>query len=195
MTFCFRCNGRYTISFCAPEEPPYILDDRDSHYSRYGYISSEDGDILAYAKQASEGSFITLNESVCIRAEHIRASISDFNINPNSIVFGLKESDMSKLICWQPTAEHSKYIHPDPLKVKFEVKHLYFNGLRAALSKLTPAGIQKMVPQSCDFVPHPLKTFMPRKPPYDELELDFYQQQALFKIINCSAGAPVLVYN
>ena len=163
-------------------------------YSRYGYISGEDGDILAYAKQASEGSFITLNKSVCIRAEHVRASISqDFNINPNSIVFGLEESDMFKLISWQPTARRNKYIHPDPLQVKFEVKHLYFNGLRAALSKLTPAGIQKMVPQSCDFVPYPLEPVMPGKPPYHELELDFYQRRALFEIINCSAGAPVLV--
>jgi superfamily I DNA and RNA helicase len=73
------------------------------------------------------------------------------------------------------------------------VKHLYFDGLRQALSKLTDAGVQKMVPQACDFANTSVDQFMPAKPPYPKLSLDSYQRRALFTILNCSPGAPVLV--
>ena len=188
--FSVRCNGRYAISFCSPQDPPHILDDKDSVYCRFGFISGEDGDILAYAKQASEGSFIVLDGGVHVRVEHVRATARD--LNPNSIVFGLKEKEEQKLIHWQ-SATRNRYTHPYPLQVKFEVKHLYFNALRAALSKLTRAGIQKMVPQKGNFAPSSLGPFIPGPPRYQELNLDSYQQRALFTILNCTSGAPILV--
>ena len=181
----------YTISFCSPQYPPYVFDDKDSDYCQYGLISGEDGDILAYAKQASEGSLITLNESFQIRTEHVRASVPR-GLNPNSVVFGLNKSEVQKLTHWKSTS-NQLYTHPYPLQVKFEVKHSYFVGLHTALTKLTDAGIQKMVPQNCDFTNESVKSFMPGPPQYPELDLDFYQKRALFTILNCSSGAPILV--
>lgn len=182
----------YTVTFCSPEEPPYILDDT-ADYSRYGFISGEQGDILAYAKQASEGSLITCNGSISIWVEHVRASIPyTFDVNPNSIVFGLNEEDESKLIQWKSAAK-GQYTHFRELYVNFEVKHLYFNGLRAALSKLTPAGIQKMIPHVNDFATNSSNQYPPARPPYEEIKLDSCQQRALLTILNCSSGAPVLV--
>lgn len=176
----------YTISFCSLQHPPHVFDDKDSYYYCYGFISGDDGDVLAYAKQASEGSLIILNESIQIKTEHVRAVIPG-DLNPNSIAFGLKRREAQKVTSRQ------LYIHPNSLQVKFEVKHLYFDGLRQALSKLTDAGVQKMVPQICDFANTSAEPFMCGKPPYPELNLDNYQRRALFTILNCSPGAPVLV--
>lgn len=187
----FRCNGLYTISFCSLQYPPRVFDDKNSYYYRYGYITGDDGDVLAYAKQASEGSTIILNESIQIKTEHVRASIPR-DLNPNSIVFGLNESEAQKLTEYRSTSGQL-YIHPNCLQVKFEVKHLYFDGLRQALSKLSDAGVQKMVPQISDFANTSVEQFMPAKPPYPELSLDSYQRRALFTILNCSPGAPVLI--
>lgn len=179
------------ISFCSPQHHPRVFDDKDSDYYRYGFISGDDGDVLAYAKQASEGSLIVFNESIQIKTEHVRASIPR-DLNPNSIAFGLKRGEAQKFE-QQESTSNQLYIHPHSLQVKFEVKHLYFNGLRRALSKLKSAGIQKMVPQVHDFASISVEPFMPGKPPYPELNLDFYQKRALFTILNCSPGAPVLV--
>lgn len=179
----------YTISFCSFENPPRVFDHKNYHC--YGFISGEDGDVLAYAKQASEGSLIILNEGTQINTEHVRAAIPS-DLNPNSIVFGLNRSEAQKLP-GQISTTTQLYIHPNSLEVKFEVKHLYFDGLRQALSKLPDAGIWKMVPQVCDFANTSIEKFMPSKPPYPELNLDSYQRRALFTILNCSPGAPVLV--
>ena len=180
---------------CSTQKPPKIFDDKESNYARYGYISGENGDILAYAKQASEGSFIILNKGVCIRAEHVRAIVPR-KFNPNSIVFGFDpekiDYDMPTLIHWQPPRCEYEYTYPSSLQVYFEVKHLYFNGLHVALSKLSDAGIEKMVPLCCDFVKSPSQVIS-RFPPYEELRLDSCQQRALWKIMNCSSTAPVLV--
>ena len=182
----------YTISFCSLQHPPHVFDDKDSDYYRYGFISGDDGDVLAYAKQASEGSVIVLNESIQIKTEHVRTFIPR-DLNPNSIAFGLKRSEAQKVIEQQSTSKHL-YIHPNSLQVKFEVKHLYFDGLRQALYKLTDAGVRKMVPRICDFANNTsVEPYMCGKPPYPELDLDNYQRRALFTILNCSSGAPVLV--
>ena len=182
----------YRVSFFSPQDPPYILEDKDyDHCHRYGIISGEDGDILAYAKQASEGSIIILNENVHLRTEHIRARIPPRHYSPHSIIFGINKDEVQKLINWKSA---TKYCHnPVSLQVKFMVKCLYFNGLHAALSKLKPAGIQKMIPLHSDFASFTSRLFKPGPPPYQELYLDSYQQRALFRILNCSSGAPVLV--
>lgn len=112
--------------------------------------------------------------------------------NPNSIIFGLNKEEVEKLIDWKPATKY-RYTHPFSLQVKFMVKRLYFNGLHAALSRLKSAGIQKMIPLHSDFTSFTSESFMRGKPPYQVLDLDSYQQRALFRILNCSSGAPVLV--
>ena len=189
--FFFRCNGWYTISLCPPQHPLRVFDHKGTDYYRYGFISGEDGDVLAYAKQASEGSLIIVNDSTQVKTEHVRAVIPN-DLNPNSIAFGLIRSEAQKLP-GQRSTTRQLYIHPNSLQVKFEVKHLYFDGLRQALSKLPDAGVRKMVPQVRDFATTPLQEFMPGKTPYPELNLDSYQRRALFTILNSSPGAPVLV--
>ena len=181
----------YSVSFISPQNPPYIYEE-DSGYNHYGIIFGEDGDILAYAKQASEGSIVVLNEKVQLKTKHVRARIPHGDYNANSIVFGLDKDEEEKLTWWKPATRY-QYTHPVPLRVEFMVKRSYFKGLHAALSKLKPAGIQKMIPIQHDFASSTLRPFRPRRPPYKSLLLDSYQQRALFRILNCSSGAPVLV--
>lgn len=182
----------YSISFISPQNPPYIYEEEDSGYDRYGIISGEDGDILAYAKQASEGSIVTLNEKVQLKTKHVRARIPHGDYNANSIIFGLDKDEEEKLARWKPATRY-RYTHPVPLRVEFMVKYSYFKGLHAALSKLTPAGVQKMIPLQRNFASSISRPFRPRPPLYQNLLLDSYQQRALFRILNCSSGAPVLV--
>ena len=185
-----RCNGVYSVSFFSPQDRPHILEDKDFNHCRFGIISGEDGDILAYARQASEGSIVILNEYVKLKTEHVRARIPPQNYNPNSIVFVLDKSEVEKLTRWQPATRY-RYTLPVPLQVNFMVKHSYFRGLHTALSKLKQAGIRKMIPLHSDFAA--LTGFGFHLPPYEELYLDSYQQRALFRILNCSSDAPVLV--
>lgn len=179
------------VSFFSPQDPPRILEDKDFNHCRFGIISGEDGDILAYARQASEGSVIILNENVKLKTEHVRARIPPQYYNPNSIVFVLDENEVEKLTRWEPAIRYRCTHHPVPLRVTFMVKHSYFRGLHTALYKLKQTGIRKMIPLHSDFSPLTRVRFRP--PPYEELNLDSYQQRALFRILNCSPDAPVLV--
>ena len=189
-----RCNDWYAVTFCSPKYHPRIYDAKDRHkHVRYGFITGDNGDILAYAKQASEASFIILNEGTRIRAEHVRADISkEFSVDANSIVFGLEEIAESTLVHWKRSSKQKSI--SERLKVQFEVKHLYFNGLHAALNKIKHPGVKKMIPHRKDFYPIPKECPMPGiTKHYRELDLDSYQQRALFAILNCPPGAPILI--
>lgn len=153
---------------------------REEELVRYGYISGTDGDKLSYAKQASEGSFIILDEHTFIHTKHIYARIPK-GVNSNAIIFGLTEEENLKL----PRQRWSK-----GLLVHFELKYSYFQRLHNALDKINSQVIAKIMPNHENFEKHYQGRY---NPAYDFLKLDTYQQRALCIILNCSPEAPVLV--
>ena len=162
----------------------------DKRFDRFGYLSCPDGDKLSYAKQASEGSFIILDEHTFIKAKHVFARVPK-DVNSNAIVFGLTSEETTKLVHWTSLA---KTMWSRSLRVHFELKHSYFQRLHTALDKISTETIMKIMPSHDNFVNNETRReWNPGKPAYKSLELDSYQQRALRTILNCSPGAPVLV--
>lgn len=180
----------YEVSVYQPGFKPNGMEYHgDEELTRFGYISCSDGDKLSYAKQASGGSFISLDEHTFIKAKHIFARIPK-ETNSNAIVFGLTKEETSKLVRWTSLAK-TRWCRSLP--VHFELKHSYFQGLHTALDRISPEIIMKILPNDESFADEQKREWYPGKPAYKALELDSYQQRALRTIMNSSVGAPVLV--
>lgn len=188
-----RCTGRYEVTIFQPGFKPHNLEhnhNRDEVFVRFGYISGTDGDKLSYAKQASEGSFIILDNQTFIQVKHVHAYVPK-DANSNAIVFALTKEANSKLVNWSRLA---KTRWSRDLQVHFELKHSYFQRLHNALDKISSGSIKKIMPNSENFIEdNRERSWNPGKPEYECLELDSYQQRALRTILNCAPGAPVLV--
>ena len=182
----------YEVTIYQPGfRPDNMEHNRDEEFIRYGHISGtdHDGDKLSYAKQASEGSFIILDEHTFVKAKHVFARIPK-DANSNAIVFGLTREENSKLVQWTSTA---KTQWSRSLPVHFELKHSYFQRLHTALDRINDEIITKIMPNHESFVSENRREWNPGKPDYKDLELDSYQQRALRTILNSSPEAPVLV--
>ena len=185
-----RCTEEYEVSIFQPRFKPNNLEYHgDKELVRYGYISSTNGDMLSYAKQASEGSFIILDKNTFIKTIHIYAQVPK-DTNYNAIIFGLTKEEDSKLLLWTTLARKQ---WSRKLLMHFELKHSFFQRLHAALDKLNPEIINKIMPSRDIFSDESRRPWIPGKPKYEALELDSYQQRALGTIMSCSPGAPVLV--
>ena len=163
----------------------------DEEFTRFGYISCNDGDKLSYAKQSSEGSFIILDKHTFIKAKHIFYARVPKKGNSNAIVFGVTSGEDNKLVGWTSLA---KNWWSRSLTVHFELKHSYFQRLHVALERISQEMIAKIMPNHENFVVDK------KRPEWDlsgnehkSLELDSYQERALRTILNCSPGALVLV--
>ena len=185
-----RCTGEYEVSIFQPRFiPNYVEYHGDEELVRFGYMTSANGDTLSYAKQASEGSFIILDEHTFIKTKHVYAQVPK-DVNYNAIIFGLTNEDNSKLLQWTTLARKQ---WSRKLLVHFELKNSYFQRLHTGLDKLNHEIIVKIMPNKENFTDEDKRQWIPGKPEHKDLELDSYQQRALFTILNCSPGAPVLV--
>lgn len=96
-----RCNGEYEVKICKKNFIPEGLQSSDeAKYVRYGFIDSKDakdgrGDTLAYASQASEGSYIILENS-SVYAHHVYAKVP-FTANYNAIVIAFDAKQYKEL--------------------------------------------------------------------------------------------------
>ena len=162
----------------------------DKRFYRFGYISCPDGDKLLYAKQASEGSFIILDEHTFIKAKHVYARVSKKG-NSNAIVFGITSGEDNKLVRWTSLA---KTRWSRSLTVHFELKHSYFHRLHIALERISQEMIAKIMPSHENFVVgKKRREWYLSQNEHKSLEPDSYQERALRTILNCSPGALVLV--
>ena len=184
-----RCTGLYQVSVFQPNfEPNNVEYTGDEELVRYGYISSNDGDRLSYAKQASEGSFIVLDQYTFIKTEHVFAHIPK-SANSNAIIFGLTNDENTKLLQWTSLARkqwsHQCIVH-------FELKHSYFQRLHTALDKLQSDAIKMILPSHENFATRKWYLDKDESVP-DALKLDSCQERALRTIMRSTPGAPVLV--
>ena len=116
-------------------------------YDRFGYITSDDGDSLAHAKQASEGSFIVLENGSFVHVHHVRARVP-YSANSSAIIIAFSADQLSKL-------KFSKVFSKTPFEfkaeVKFELKHSYFSRLHSAIQYLPGHVINRLTPKSREF--------------------------------------------
>lgn len=171
---------------------PYGLSgDNEEKNERFGCIDSDNGDILSHVKQASEGSFIIL-ENGYIHAKHVFA-FPPKNANFSAIVFGFNKNELEKL-------KPLKYLNGDKCyfkaKIVFELKHNYFKRLHDAIQHLPRHIVLKLNP-TVEILSCPQKQrqhyYRSREPPYENLQLDESQTKALHVILNATNEFPILL--
>ncbi len=154
---------------------------------------------MSYAKQASEGSFLILNERIVIHASHIPFHQSKKyelprSADQNSIVLGLTEEQNRLLIAWNPKC-NGNYAFRDYVLIQFELKHAYFQRLHNALDNLPQCIVDRLIP---------IAKYQPNMDaddirighygPYENLELDrTCQMQALNMILSSKSKCPLLI--
>lgn len=160
----------------------------EAKYVRFGCITSSDGDTLAYAKQASEASIITISDSCRVYAKHLQGRLP-FGVSSSAILIAFDAVEYVKL---QARPLHSCTFDA---KVEFEIRKLYFRTLHYSLKSLSDEVIQKLVPTDDMFSSCRHKEFYPvSQPPYEAIELDGYAQlKALYLILMSPPDLPVLV--
>ena len=162
----------------------------DVRYVRFGCITSNDGDILAYAKQASESSLITVGDC-CVRARHVQGKLPEEKVYSNAILIAFDQEEHRRL--------KTAYKHDEECKfkadIKFEFQEFYFRMQHNAIANISNAIVQKLNPSKEVFSSYEQAEFIPvSRAPYKSIELDEYaQMSALYLILKSSPSLPVLI--
>ncbi len=179
------CDGVYDVHIYQSNHIPYGLSyENKEKYDRYGYIDSEDGDRLSHAKQASEGSFIMLQNGH-VHTRHVFAKPKD--VNSSAIMFGLYKEDSQKL-------KRCSFTYPT--KIVFELKHSYFGRLHKALVRLPRHAVLRLNPTMDELSKpklEPSHYYHSKEPPHEDLQLDESQKKALHVILNATREFPILL--
>ena len=155
-------------------------------YVQFGCISSDDGDTLAHAKQASGSSLITVNEQCVVRAKHVRAKHPDI-MQSDAIIIAFNKEEHQRL---REANKHKIF----EAKVQFEIQELYFKRLRNSLKNLSPEIVQKLNPTDDVIASYKEEYENSGSPPYyKSLKLGYEQLNALSLILNSSPDLPVLI--
>ena len=158
-------------------------------YKRYGCIDSEDGDALSHVKQASEGSYIQLEDLSYVHAKHVNGKAHQSSYNAILIAF---DDEQLKII------EQSRFCHSKSeisAYIKFELKHSYFQRLHNAISQLPDEIIPKLNPTTKETsLPIARENFIIAQPPHEALSLDKEgQMRALDLILKSMSSFPILI--
>ena len=157
--------------------------EHEGRYVRYGYIDSEDSDTLVHAKQASEGSFLIL-DNTSIHAKHVQAS-PPYAANYNAIIIAFGEEQEEKL---RASKFYDLYFQAE---VRFELKYSYFQRLHVAVQHLNKQVINKLIPARRVDSNIPTVSIPFSKNP--RMKLDGVQMKALKCILESHSSLPVLI--
>ena len=138
----YRCNGCYHLT----------LDSSNPHTRRRGYITSISGDTIAYAMQASEGATVIIEqgaklagaqililEDVMFRVELVFQNYSD---TEEKLSIELPEESVAVLEAYRISYGQISF----RVRVEFELKHSYFDGLHKTVDQLSPETIARVLP-------------------------------------------------
>ena len=167
--------------------PPGLRYEVEEKFDRFGYITSNDGDTLNHAEQASQGSFIILDANSFVHAHHVYATPSQ-KVNVNSIIVGFTAGDHNKL----KKSSVQRIEFSFKAEVKFELKHSYFDRCHKAVRYLTPNTVQRLNPTRSCLEPD-RSEYISGVPPYDNIKLDQVQLKALCGILSSPHASPILI--
>ena len=147
----------------------------------YGYLEVGDGDVIAYATQASEAVYLIAPDGREVKAEIL---VDNFHHTGNNLY-----------ICFD---RGSNVCNNEGVETQFEVKHSFFDGLHRALDNLPDDVVRRLVPKSNDFtgqvMPEGLSALRSIPEEYvnilnlQNIEDDY--QQALQVALSCQPNAP-----
>ena len=185
----YRYNGVYDIHVYPRKFFPAIQYE-DDEIVRFGYITSDDGESLSNAKQASQGSFIILDDGSFVHAHNVRAHVPH-SANFSAIAVGFTESETQKLKISCMKFQRTAFKFQG--QVEFELKYSYFQMLHSFINRLPKSVVERLVPCENSLIESDQDYSSP-KPLYPFLELDFIQLKALNTILNHPhASTPLLI--
>ena len=185
----------YKLAFYPAEVKPFWIrsDAEWQKYARYGRIEGIDPDKIAYATQASEAVFVLANPGDEVRADIMRAN---YNHTDENMYIGFPHGSIKQLRNVFPDLQ-SNSITYNQVKIEFEVKHMFFNGLIKSVNSIDPIIVQRLLPQSQDFLTkssdyfqykHYMHAIISQLDPGDQLN-------ALKTIVLCPAQSPLILIN
>ena len=183
------------VVYQARFKPEWIRNTRDSEskrYVRYGHIEGINPDKVAYATQASEAVYIVMNPH-----EQVMVDIMSVNYNhtdENMYIGFTHDGDEQIRKVFPDLAKNKKSYN---VKIEFEVKHMFFDGLIKSVNKIEPVIIQRLLPQSHDFLTKS-SGFFRYKPHMHEIlsQLDPNDQLVALKAVAlCPLQSPPILIN
>ena len=191
-----RCSGVYNLVLYQDRFKPKWLrrstSDQSPGIVRYGIIEGIDPDKIAYATQASEAVYIMANE-VEVKAGIMR---ENYDHTDENLYIGFTRegvAQLSKAFSDLPNGNKTY----DQVKVEFEVKHMFFDGLIKSVNYVDPVIIQRILPLPQDFLSkssnffrykHNMHAIISQLDPDDQLA-------ALKAIAQCPAQSPPILIN
>ena len=182
-----RCNGEYDIFlYRNGTEPSALRRPSDVQYCRYGYLEDINGDQVAYATQASQGSIYihNLDQVKICKADILR---DNYSHTEDRLYIGFEAQEEQKLQHGFPAAG-SRNLTQISVVVKFMLKHSYFRNLKSCISKAAEHVIQKIVPTPRTFSQKPVDIGINLRPFENLCSPD--QFAALESILTCSPRGP-----
>ena len=184
-----RCDGRYLLTLQSNLRSTYPT-------QRHGIITEISGDTVAYAMQASEGATVVIEQGTKVAGGQlliqedvkfgIELSFQNYAETEEKLSVTLPEDSVGLLRAYGISEEQFSF----RVKVQFELKHSYFDGLHRSVDQLSPATIARVLPK--EFPPF-LKQALPK-------ELDSYtqlcsqdQRDALQTILSLPPNSPPLL--
>lgn len=167
--------------------PPWLQSEHSFDYKRFGYIKGLSGDQIAYASQASEAVYVSLQGGAEVKLEILMDNY--LHIEERLYTAVHRDNYHSLQSCLHLTNAPCEVM----VAVRFDLKHSYFNQLHKSLQHLSEEVISRLFPEPSNF------TLPPRRPIEQTLilrEMGIPQDkiQALEAIVSCpSDGPPVLV--
>lgn len=183
-----RCNGEYRLVLHQyGAKPPTLRQPSDDQYRRYGYLVDISGDQVAYATQASQGSLDIINdrEVIICKADILR---DNYTHTEEKLHVAFFEQEEKKLVRQYPVASRGA-VHLTGVRVRFILKHSYFNNLKSCVAKAVPRMIQKIVPVPRTFSQEPIDISIDLLSPFKSL-CSPDQLNALEAILTCSPQGP-----
>ena len=183
------------ILYQARFKPNWIwrsTDDQSQGFVRYGIIEGIDPDKIAYATQASEAVYIMANQ-VEVKANIMR---ENYDHTDENMYIGFTRDSVAQLSKAFPDLQNGKKTY-DQVKVEFEVKHMFFDGLIKSVNYIDPVIIQRILPLPRDFLSRS-STFFRYKHEMHAIisQLDPDDQLAALKTIALSpAQSPPILIN
>ena len=193
-----RCSGVYNlILYQARLKPKWLRrstlnEQSPPGYVRYGFIEGINPDKIAHATQASEAVYIIANK-VEVKVGIMRENYDHTDENLYVGITREGDSQLSKAF-----SDHSNSNKTyNQVKVEFEVKHMFFDGLIKSVNFIDPLIIQRILPQCQDFLHKSSNFFRYRHDMHAIIsQLDPDDQLAALKaIVQCPAQSPPILIN
>ena len=160
-------------------------------YIRYGHIEGMTADQIAYATQASEAVFIVEQKGVEVQADIMK---ENFNHTDENLYIGFTQIGVDQLKRVFLDLQGSKRAY-ESVQIEFEVKHLYFNNLVKSVNSISPVIVQRLLPNTEDFLPKSSHLFQYKHHMHaliSQLDSDD-QLNALKTIVLCPAQSPPIL--